>query len=200
MSKKSKYFSATVAGISFLLVSGQLSAEDFTITLPTESNISFTHYFHQGKYNSAEGEFKMSQNNMHDETLWEKTKEMSAKAWEATKEGTAKAWDKTKELSSDAWDKTKEVSEDAWDSTKKGASKAGDAVSDTSEEAWEATKEGSAKAWDKTKEVSEDAWDATKEAADDAKDAITDDGHDNPMYNPARKTSNTYHQQHRSDN
>ena len=179
MSKTITYFSAAAISAAYLLAAGNAAAE-----IPADT----IQHFHQGKFSSEKGEFKMSQNNIHDETLWEKTKEMSAKAWEATKEGTAKAWDKTKELGSDAWDATKE-----------GAAKAGDTISETSEHAWEATKEGTAKAWDKTKEVSGDAWEATKEAADDAGDAISGKDYDNPMYNP-ENTNNSHHYNHHTDN
>lgn len=160
--------------------------------------------YHKGIYSSSKGEFKMSQNNMNDETLWEKTKDVSARAWEATKEGTAKAWDKTKELGGDAWDKTKELSakagdaisdtsEDAWDATKDGTAKTWDKTKEVSAEAWDTTKEGTAKAWDKTKEVSEDAWDATKDATHNAKEAVTGEHKEHPMYNPENNPNPRQH-------
>ncbi len=96
--------------------------------------------------NTQQGDTVMTHENVQhnpqkDDTLWEKTKDVSSDAWEKTKDGSAKAWDKTKEVSSDAWeatkdgsakawDKTKEVSSDAWEATKDGAAKAKDAVTD----------------------------------------------------------------------
>lgn len=202
MSKKIIYFSAA-AGAFCIFAAGMATAH----SPYTPHDVEPMQHFHQGKFSSEKGEFKMSQNNVNDDTLWEKTKEMSAKAWEATKDGTAKVWDKTKELGSDAWDKTKELSgnagetvadksEDAWEATKDGAAKAGDAISETSADAMEATKDGTAKAWDKTKEVSSDAWEATKKAADDAGDALSGERYDNPMYNPQNGNAEAHYNHH----
>ena len=44
--------------------------------------------------------------------------EASATVWDKTKDGSARAWRKTKEVSSDVWDATKEGSARAWDKTK----------------------------------------------------------------------------------
>ena len=90
-------------------------------------------------------------------TVWDKTKDGSARAWDKTKDGSAKAWDKTKEVSGSVWDATREGSARAWHKTK-----------EVSGDVWDATREGSARAWVKTKSIVQ-GWQATQpESATDS--------------------------------
>lgn len=189
MSKTVKYFFIAATCIVISLYSGNIAAKSLTTTLPTKANTLSTHYFHQGKFSLSEGEFKMSENTPNNESFWEKTKEVSAKAWDATIEGATKAWDKTKEVSSDMWEATKET-----------AAKAGDTISEKSEDALDKTKETSKDVWEDTKKEADKACEATKEAAENAKDKVEGDNYDNPMYNPENKTSDTFQQKHTSNN
>ena len=66
-------------------------------------------------------------------------------------EDSATLWDKSKEGSARAWGKTKGVSGDVWDATREGSARAWDKTKEVSGNVWDATREGSAKAWNKTK-------------------------------------------------
>lgn len=160
------------------------------------------------EFNSTKGGSIMSDYyNEDDESLWEKTKDLSASAWEATKEGAAKAWDKTKELSNKAFDSTKETAEEAVDKTKEFNHEAWDKTKEMSSKAWENTKEGAEKTGEYIADKSSKAWEATK-------DALTPDNNEenrfktdhqntddpaNPMFNPDNKHSPDENYQHRND-
>ncbi len=62
-----------------------------------------------------QGELKMAENN---DSVWDKTKDVSGDVWDKTKEVSSDTWEATKDVSGDVWDKTKEVSSDTWEATK----------------------------------------------------------------------------------
>ena len=87
--------------------------------------------------------------------------EVTSKTPSAPVEDSATVWDKTKDGSARAWGKTKEVSSDAWGATKEGSAKAWGKTKDVSSNIWDATKAGSARAWGKTKSTVQ-GWQETK--------------------------------------
>ena len=66
-------------------------------------------------------------------------------------EDSATVWDRTKDGSARTWGKTKEVSGDAWDATRKGSARAWGKTKEVSSNVWDATRKGSIRAWGKTK-------------------------------------------------
>ena len=87
--------------------------------------------------------------------------EITTKSPPAPVEDSATVWDKTKDGSAKAWGKTKEVSSDTWDATREGSAKAWGKTKEVSSNIWDATKAGSARAWGKTKSTVQ-GWQETK--------------------------------------